>query len=90
MTAGIEEIQGEVDGLKHELEKQSRTLVQKSNSKDILTLIDLKANSEDVFGIFEEIKRSVQILTSKQVNMEQSKSFAYMLNEQKLTNYYNT
>lgn len=48
--------------------------------------MDLKANSEDVFKVFDEVKRSVDLLNSKIVSMEQSKSFADILNEQKLKN----
>jgi len=44
-------------------------------------LVDLKANTEDVFKLFDEIKSSINILSSKQHNFEQSKSFTDMLNE---------
>jgi hypothetical protein len=40
-------------------------LGQKSNLKDVAALVDVKANSFDVFRIFEEIKRTVEIVSSK-------------------------
>jgi len=44
-------------------------------------MVDIKANQDDVFKVFDEIRRSIDIVTSKQVNYESSKNFADMLNE---------
>ena len=48
----------------------TRSVSSKSNVKDVCALVDMKANSDDVFRIFEEIKTSVDILNSKYANME--------------------
>lgn len=49
--------------------------------KDVCALVDLKANTDDVFKVFDEIKKSIDIMNSKVAGMEQSKSFADMLTE---------
>lgn len=77
----VEAIKSEVDTIRFDQEKFLRLLGQKSNVKDVCALVDVKANTEDVFRLFEEIKHSIEILTSKQHNLEQSKTFAEMLNE---------
>jgi prophage DNA circulation protein len=50
-------------------------------------LIDLKANATDVFKVFDEIRRSVDIVSSKQASFEQTKSFNELLNQQKVINH---
>ena len=47
------------------VENIQRCLNQKSNIKDVCALVDVKANSDDVFKVFEEIKRSIDILNYK-------------------------
>jgi hypothetical protein len=42
---------------------------------DVAALVDIKANSSDVFRIFEEIKRTIEMVTSKQQSLEATKSF---------------
>ena len=54
-----------MDKLKHEHEKTVKQMNAKANVKDVCTLIDMKANTDDVFKVFEEIKRSVDLLQSK-------------------------
>ena len=49
-------------------------------------MVDIKANQDDVFKVFDEIRRSIDIVSSKQANYESSKNFADMLNEQKILN----
>ena len=39
-----------------DIENIKRALSQKSNTKDVAALVDIKANSQDVFRCFEEIK----------------------------------
>jgi len=51
--------------------------------KDTCALVDVKANTKDVFKVFEEIKRSIEIVSSKQQNLEATKNFSEILNEQK-------
>ena len=77
----------EVSTLKTDIEKLGRALGSKSSVKDVCALIETKANTADVFKVFDEIKKTVDLISSKQQSLEQSKSFGEILNEQKLLNY---
>jgi hypothetical protein len=61
----FESLKADSKTTKIEIENIWRNLGQKSNIKDVCALVDVKSNSEDVFRVFEEIKRSVEILNSK-------------------------
>ena len=67
--------------LQVEMESAQRTLTKKANVKDTCALVDVKANTKDVFKVFEEIKRSIEIVSSKQQNLEATKNFSDILNE---------
>lgn len=69
-----------------EIEQLQRGTALKANIKDVCALVDRKANTSDVFKVFEEIKRSVEILSSRQQSLESSKSFADLLHDQRSLN----
>ena len=46
------------------IEEQADQLELKSGIKDVCALVDLKANSNDVFKILDEMKKSIQFLSS--------------------------
>ena len=62
-------------------------LTLKSDIKDVCALVDVKANSSDVFNIFDEMKKSIQYLSSTNSNEgSSSKMFDNFLREQKFIN----
>ena len=64
-TESLEPFKQEIKSASIDIENIKRVLSQKSNSKDVAALVDIKANSQDVFRIFEEIKRTIEIVRSK-------------------------
>lgn len=83
----IHGVHQELSVMKTDIEKLGRSLNQKSGIKDVCALIETKANTADVFKVFDEIKKTVDLISSKQQSLEQSKSFGEILSEQKLLNY---
>ena len=71
----MEPLKQELKSASIDIENIKRVLAHKSNTKDVAALVDIKANSQDVFRIFEEIKRTVEIVRSKQQSLEATKSF---------------
>ena len=55
----------DVRSMQVEMESVQRGITKKSNIKDTCALLDAKANTKDVFQVFEEIKRSIEIVSSK-------------------------
>lgn len=59
---------GDSSQLKLQLKELEHSISQKSNIKDVCTLLDMKANSSDIFKILDEMKKSIQFLSSSSEN----------------------
>ena len=59
---------GDGTHLKLQLKELEHSISQKSNIKDVCTLLDMKANSSDIFKILDEMKKSIQFLSSSSEN----------------------
>ena len=62
----IESLKADLKSHQIEIEQLQRAISQKANIKDVCALVDRKSNTADVFKVFEEIKRSVELLASRQ------------------------
>lgn len=82
----VEQVLQELEKVRLEVERAVRLINLKADIKDVCALVDVKANTDDVFKVFDEIRRSVDLLNSKITGLEQSKNFDNLLNEQKLKN----
>ena len=85
-TVNSSELKAEVKSIQIDVESIMIALQKKANVKDVCTLVDQKANSKDVMKIFAEVKKGVEILNSKYVSLENTKTFTDMLCEQKIMN----
>ena len=80
-TINSSELKADVKSIQIDVESIMMALQKKANVKDVCTLVDQKANSKDVMKIFAEVKKGVEILNSKYVSLENTKTFTDMLCE---------
>ena len=77
----------ELENFKIKLDSQEDMLESKSSIKDVCALVDTKANSNDVFKVLDEMKKSIQFLTNQKSNDNgSSRMFDSFLREQKFIN----
>ena len=82
----LDSVKTQIKNFSCDVESIKTAVALKANSKDVATVIEKKANFDEVFKVFSEMKKSIEILRSKQESLESSKSLTDMLADQRLLN----